>query len=516
MMATQLKILDWKNQPLLLKLMMIGALANYIPAVHAFVRDDHETSRTFFYSGTLGLIGLLIIAIAVANSVTAHKNSDFGHLISLIALFLIAPLYLAIPHYEAIGTASYFEAYVDMVSALTTTGANLIGDLQTVNSTIHLWRAQVAWMGGLMMWIAASAILAPLSLGGFEVTARGQPGHIETRTPFGAAVDPMRRINRTAVVLLPTYLGLTIVLWLYLVIAGESTLVAAIHAMSVLATSGITIPDTMEASRSGVIGEIGMAFFMLFALSRLTFSSDTETKTNVRLFHDPEFRIGLSIVLIASLMLFSRYAMSFEGMSIFQLPTEQVYRVMWGSFFTAISFLSTTGFVSEEWSIAHISPDIGASGLILMGLAMIGGGVATTAGGVKLLRIYVLYINGLREIDHMLHPSSIVSRSGSAHRVERNRAIIAWVFLMLFAASMAVLAISFSLFGVGFEESIMLAVTALANTGPLTTIVGQESFELANLGVGAKFVFAAAMVLGRIETLAVISLIGNEVWRGET
>ncbi|MCY4288486.1 MAG: TrkH family potassium uptake protein [Aestuariivita sp.] len=514
-MAVQLKILDWKNQPLFLKLMVIAALSTYIPAVHAFVRDDHETSRIFFYSGTLGLIGFLIIAIAVANSIATRKSNDFGHLISLIALFVFAPLYLALPHYEALDTATYFDAYVDMVSALTTTGADLIGDLQTVNGTIHLWRAQVAWMGGLMMWIAASAILAPLSLGGFEVTAKGQPGQIEMRNPFGARVDPMRRINRSAAVLVPTYLGLSFALWLYLIIAGESTLVAAIHAMSVLATSGITIPGSMEASGSGVIGEIGMAFFMLFALSRLTFSSDTQTKIKVELFRDPEFRIGLAVVLIASILFLLRFAMSLETMSIFQLPPEQLYRVMWGNLFTALSFLSTTGFVSAEWNIAHIWPNIGAPGLLLMGLAMIGGGVATTAGGVKLLRIYVLYINGLREIDHMIHPSSIVSRSGSYHQVERNRVIIAWVFLMLFAVSMAVLAILFSLFGVGFEESIMLAATALSNTGPLTTIVGQETLELVSLGDGTKLVFAGAMVLGRIEALAVISLIGTEVWRGE-
>ena len=175
--------------------------------------------------------------------------------------------------------------------------------------------------------------------------------------------------------------------------------------------------------------------------------------------------------------------------------------------------MSTTGFASADWAEAQAWSGLNTPGLILMGLALIGGGVATTAGGVKLLRVYVLYLNGLREMERLVHPSAVASSGGGRRRIQRNGAFIAWIFFMLFALSLAAVTVIFAAFGVGFEDAILLAVAGLSTTGPLIDVAGDGSLRLVDLHDGAKLVFAFAMVLGRFETLAIVALISAETWR---
>ncbi|MCE8009854.1 potassium transporter TrkG [Aestuariivita sp.] len=500
----------WGRQPLFVLLLLFFALSMYVPAIHALVQDDHATSRSFFYAGTLGLIAVTLVAIVLSSRKTRY--GAFGQLLSLLAAFIFVPLFLAVPLHDALGTTRFLNAYVDMVSALTTTGADIFGDPGRLNDTLHLWRAQVAWMGGLMMWIAASAILAPLSLGGFEVTAQGQPGRGERGDMAAQIGDPRLRILRAARVLVPIYSALTVVLWIALLMAGDRPLVALCHAMSVMATSGISPLGGVEEAQGGVPGEMVMALFMFFALSRLTFSSDTVTKGNARLDRDPEFRIGLVLVIGVPLVLFLRHWLGAYDVDQAE-QGKQALRALWGSIFTVLSFLSTTGFASADWAQAQTWSGLGTPGLILMGLALIGGGVATTAGGVKLLRVYVLYLNGLREMDRLVHPSSVGREGSENRRIHRNGAFIAWIFFMLFALSLAAVTVILTLFDVGFEDALVLSVAALSTTGPLIEVAGEGTIRLVELSAGAKLVLAGAMVLGRFETLAIIALVSADTWR---
>lgn len=503
----------WSGQPLFVLLLGISALSMYVPAVHALVRDDHPTSRSFFYAGTLGLIAVTLVAIVLSSR--RGRHGAFGQLLSLLAAFVFVPLFLAVPFHDALGTTRFLNAYVDMVGALTTTGLDIFSDPGRLNNSLHLWRAQVAWMGGLMMWIAASAVLAPLSLGGFEVTAQGQPGRGEAGIGTHSMATPRQRFARATRALVPIYTGLTLVLWVSLLVSGDTPLVSLCHAMSVMATSGISPLGGTEGAQAGLPGEVAMALFMFFALSRLTFSSDTVTKGNARLDRDPEFRIGMMLVLGVPLLLFARHWLGAYNVdpNVQLDPGAEGVRALWGSMFTVLSFLSTTGFVSSEWDASQAWSGLGTPGLILMGLALIGGGVATTAGGVKLLRVYVLFLNGQREMERLIHPSSVGSQGPERRRIHRDGAFIAWIFFMLFAISLAGISVVLTLFGVGFEEAILLSIASLSTTGPLVEAASETNINLLELADGAKLTLAGAMVLGRFETLAIIALVSADTWR---
>ena len=146
-------------------------------------------------------------------------------------------------------------------------------------------------------------------------------------------------------------------------------------------------------------------------------------------------------------------------------------------------------------------------------LAVIGGGVATTAGGVKLLRVYALYLNGLREMERLVHPSSVSGAGRHNRRIQKNGAFIAWVFFMMFALSLALVCVILSALGLNFDQAIVLSIAALSTTGPLIDVAADTPIRLAELGGWAKGVLCATMVLGRLETLAIIALITPDLWR---
>lgn len=507
-----------QNQPGLLRLPLLlliwggFSLAMWVPAVYALVGNDHKVSQSFFYSGLLGMMMVAFVALSVSNR--SPRYGMPGQLMTLLATFVFLPMFLAIPIQDALQNTTYINAYFDMVSALTTTGADIYANPDRLPPSLHLWRAMVAWLGGLFMWIAASAVLAPLSLGGFEVTARAEPGDgqgigiREVRRPGNR-----RKLVKVTKVLTPVYAGLTLALAIMLVLAGETGLVAVCHAMSVMATSGLSPVGGIENANAGLLGEMVMFLFLLFALSRLTFSSDTVALGNSRLDKDPEFRTGLLIILAVPMLLFLRH-----WLAAFEVDSSDDLTMglssFWGSLFTVASFLTTTGFLSADWQSAQQWSGLGTPGMILMGLAVMGGGVATTAGGVKLLRVYALYLNGLRDMERLVLPNSVSGFNRGARRLQSNGAFVAWVFFMLFALSLTLIAISLSAVGLNFEEALVLTISSLSTTGPLTEAAVATPIDLGLLATPAKLILCFAMVLGRLETLAIIALLSPNLWRG--
>jgi trk system potassium uptake protein TrkH len=496
--------------PLLLLLTGIASASMIVPAVVALWAEAFQDARSFFYSGLVGLILCALVALALANR--PHNRNAIRQLVALLGSFVILPAVLAVPFYESIQTTTFLNAYLDMVSSLTTTGLPLFAP-ERLSMAEHLWRAQVAWMGGLLMWVAAAAILAPLNLGGFEVASLGEPGQ---DVVAGAArrdtANPASRLARSAVVLVPSYALLTLALWVLLLVAGDAPFVALIHAMSVMSTSGISPVGGPEGASSGIAGEAIMAVFLLFALSRVTFSKDTNTAQRAGLFYDPEFRLGMAIVLAIPTLLVLRHFVAALDIGD-QNNVLAALRAFWGAAFTVLSFLTTHGYSSVDWIDAQAWSGLETPGLILMGLALIGGGVATTAGGVKLMRVFALLVNGMREVDRLVHPSS-VGRSGLvSRRTRREGAFIAWVFFMIFAITLAATTVAFSAFGIPFEQSLVLAVANLSNCGPLVDVVQAGRLTLIELGPGPKAIAAIAMIMGRLEMLALVVILTPDLWR---
>lgn len=490
--------------PLLVLLSGASGVLMIAPAIVAVILGEWATVRAFTYASILTLILTGMVAIVVKDNPPVTRLHI--KLLSLIGAFLVLPLVLALPLFESLGNTSFVNAYFEMVSSITTTGATVYEPAR-LNEAEHLWRGMVGWAGGLLIWSAALAIFAPLSLGGYELTVRST-GHVGIYDDLGMQRATSDRLVRAIALMVPPYLTLTLMLMVILLVAGDPPIVAAVHAMSTLSTSGISPLGAMDTTASGRIGEAAILLFFVFALSRATFARGVlggQITQVSGLARDPELQ--LAAVIIAAIAIIVALHSGF-GLSL----TDQLAK-LWGAVFTLTSFLTTTGFTSADWTSLRIPSEASATGLILMGLALIGGGVATTAGGLKLLRVYALLRHGKREVARLIHPSSVGGAGRDGRRLRREGAFIAWVVLMLLLLSMAVLVVALSLFSVGFEASFILTIASLTNTGPLIDHAAEFPIQIAAMPSAAKVGLALAMAVGRVETLALIALFNPQFWR---
>ncbi len=469
------------------------AVAMLLPAAVGFTLREPALARAFLYSAALlvSIAGLIFLATRNA------RGAQRLHPVWFMALgYLVLPALMAIPMTEAVPGMRFRDAWFEMVAAFTTTGASVIEGPGTLS--VHLWRALVAWGGGLFTLVAATALLAPMKLGGFELfTAQAQRGsgpQALYQPDAGASAKALVRLRDQLSLIAPVYLGLTLVLWVALSIVGNPPLAALIVAMSTLATSGITA----EPVFLGGISEVLVALLLALALCRRFWPGADSVLGRRTLRRDLELRMAVVVLggIVAVLAL--RAVLGAGGHAL----------EVWGMGFTALSFLTTTGFVS-----AHLTGSdgvfTGAGGMLFLALALLGGGVATTAGGLKLMRAFALFWQARHEVERLVYPASVGGDGPHLRALREWGAISAWQFLMIFIFSLLALTAIVTLTGVRFEDAVVFAVAALTTTGPLPQVAGSTVLHWSDLGDLARGALALGMVLGRLELLLLLLI----VWR---
>ena len=487
---------------IMVALMGLTALAMLLPAAVGFTLREHTLARAFLYSSALlvSIAGL----IHLANRNAPTRGWVLSHPFYYLTLaYLLLPALMAIPMVEAVPGMRYLDAWFEMVSAFTTTGATVIEGDGTLS--LHLWRALVGWAGGLFVLVTVMGLLAPLNLGGFElIRARAQDESAlsaRDRTLASSRLDSVyadtsvERLQTHLRLIGPVYIGLTVILWVGLSIAGNSPLVALMLAMSTLSTSGIAPDPTLNGGGSEAL----IALFLLLALSRRLWPGAADKGQQARL-KDSELRFGIIVLLamiaaLAALMVAQGYGAGLQAGL-----TE-----LWGVAFTSLSFLTTTGFISGALP-ADGGVFAGPAGVVLLGLVVIGGGVATTAGGLKLLRVFALFWQVRFELGKLVHPDSMGGDGPRLRGLRTQGALSAWLFLMIFIFALTAMSAVLTLTGVVLEEAIIFAVAALTTTGPLAQIGTSVPLSWAELGDVDKVILAFGMVLGRLEMLLLLSV----------
>ena len=487
-------------------LLIAASMMMLVPCLYAAALENWAVSRVFLYHAIFFVILAVILGLATMNA--RVRTPARYHLMTLLLAYAILPLALGAPVATLLPQLGLSGAYFEMLSSLTTTGATLIDAPRLVPESVQLWRSLVGWTGGFLVLVTAFAILAPLNLGGFEIRGdwdtRGEGGS------KGTVEEASHRILGTCRVIAPAYAMFTSVLALLLIFAGDRPFVAICHAMAALSTSGISPVGGLEGGSSGRLGEAFVALFLLLAVSHRMMSLDLGGRRRPGL-RDPEVQLMLIAVLSVTTLLFLR---SFVGAAEVERQGSlgAAARALWGGFFTNLSFLTTTGFESGDWQSMRLWSNLPSPGVILLGLAVMGGGIATTAGGVKLLRLFALYRHGVREMDLLIHPRSVPLRGAADRQISRRGPQIAFIFLMLFLISLAVTMIALSAVGVGFDQSLALAIATLTTTGPAIRSLG-EGLAYSDLDGAVRVILCIAMIVGRMEALVIFALFNPAFWR---
>ena len=493
--------------PALVVLLMGAAVLMLLPAMHAAQLRQWAVARSFLEHAVFFVVVGLILGLATMNRPVRIPARYF--LMTLLLAYVLLPLVLAAPLVPILPGVGLGAGYFEMLSCLTTTGATLFDRPQVVPEPVHLWRALVGWLGGLLVLVASFAILAPLSLGGFELGHAGDDRRGIARS--GTVAEGSQRIGRALRIIAPIYGGMTFVLFVLLVFAGDTTFVALCHAMGTLSTSGISPVGGLAGGRAGMAGEAAIAFFLLPAVSLRGFGVLSRRRIGPR-FSDPQIQLMLISVVGVTTILFLR---SFWGASEIDRQDNLLAagRALWGSLFTVLSFLTTTGFESRDWRTMQLWSDLPDPGLVvLLGVATMGGGIATTAGGIKLLRLYALYRHGLRELDRLIHPNAIGRRGRGDQFLSAQGSRIAFIFLMLFLIAAAIVMYALTLTGLGFVRSLSLAIAGLTTTGPAMAVLG-DAAVYREMNATARAIFCAAMIVGRMEVLVILALFNPVYWR---
>ncbi|MBK5927643.1 hypothetical protein CCR87_09940, partial [Rhodobaculum claviforme] len=234
-----------RSVPLVVVLIALAGVAMLAPALHALTLGKTAIAGVFAQSAFLTVSAALVLGAATQGY--RPRNPGQSLIVSLVAAYAVLPPIMAWPVAQVMPAVDFAQAWFEMVSSLTTTGASLLPSGTATPQPVHLWNALVGWLGGLFVLVAAGAILAPLNLGGLEVANPRPVGRpAQTAVAIHGTVDPGQRLVLTLWLVAPAYGALTLALWVGLLLTGETGLPALAHAMGTLSTSGISPTGGLE------------------------------------------------------------------------------------------------------------------------------------------------------------------------------------------------------------------------------------------------------------------------------
>lgn len=386
-------------------------------------------------------------------------------------------------------TDSFFESF----SALTTTGATVIVGLDSLPKAILFYRHMLQWLGGMGIIVLAVAILPVLGIGGMQLYRAEIPGPVKD-----SKMTP--RIAETAKALWYIYLLLTIscagAYWL----AGMSIFDAVCHSFSTIAIGGFSTHDaSMGYFESPIINLICVFFLIISAVNfSVHFAAFSRRGINVKVyFRDTEFKMLVVIqFILAAICFFTLY-----HSGIYNSAEQTLDHAL----FQAVSVATTAGFGTDNFYMWPLFLP-----MLLIFSSFIGGCGGSTAGGIKVIRVILLLLQGSRELKRLVHPKAMFSiRIGS--KVLSDRVVDAvWGFFSAYALVFVICMLA--LMAMGLDDITAFSATAacLNNLGPG---LGEVASNYASIGDGAKWVLVVAMLFGRLEVFTLLILFTPTFWK---
>jgi len=469
----------------------IGMLATFyggcmfIPALVAMYYDAGHTAEFLEAGAIVVLLGMGMIRFGGgAPERLSHRD---GFLIVALAWLMLA-LIGAVPFWTTGTLPSIVDAMFESTSGLTTTGATVISGLDQLPHSILLWRSMQEWLGGMGIIVLAVAVMPLLGVGGMQLFRAETPGPVKDKLTT--------RVSETAKVLWALYLGMTVVCSLAYWLAGMTPFDAINHAMCTVAIGGFSTHDASFGFYQSTSLQLLATCFMILAGINFTlhFAAALKGFSLRSYFHDDEFRvyIGWICALLACI-------------SLIVLSTGQDTAIH--VIFNVVSIATTTGFAVSDYSLW--AP--GATILLLMTM-FVGACAGSTGGGMKVVRIMLLFRQGTREIRRLVHPHGIIHVKMGNQRIPSNVTEALWGFAVLFMVCYIIVAILLAFTGVDMVTAFTAAAACITNTGPGFGSVGPAD-NYASLPDMAKSVLVFAMILGRLEIYTFFVLLVPEFWR---
>lgn len=436
---------------------------------------------------TLAVSGFLLV-ITRNSSMQLRPRQMF---ILTVTSWLVFSAFASLPMILGSPQLSVADAVFEAVSGVTSTGATVMVNLDTLSDGIKLWRGLLEWVGGVGIIVMAIAILPFLKVGGmrlFNTESSGWHDKIVPRAGGAAKAIGVTYLTQTALAI-ATY-------WLL----GMKPFDALVHGMTSVSTGGFANYDDSfgEYAHNTPLLWACVVFMLSGALPFVLYLRMV-TQRSFMIWRDQQVRGFFAIVLgVVVLMMIDRLV-STNGSFGHDL-TEVTFNV--------VSVITTTGYATSDYN------DWGPFAVSLFFyLLFIGGCSGSTTGGMKIFRFQVGMIMLANQLRHLVHPAGVFAQRYNHRPLGDDivRSVVA--FSALFFFTVAALSVVLSAFGLDIETALSASVTMLGNVGPgLGNMIGPAG-NYHSMPETAKWVLAFAMLLGRLEILTVLVLLTPAFWR---
>jgi len=409
--------------------------------------------------------------------------------VCVASAWLLMSLFGALPFVFSGAIPNFVSAFFETASGLTTTGASILTEIESLPRGILFWRSFTHWIGGMGVLVFMLAIL-PLS--------GGQTMHLmraEVPGPTKGKLVP--KMKDSAMILYGIYIALTLILAVILLICGQPLYHALVNAFATAGTGGFSVLNNSIAGYNSPIVEWVIAIFMLlFGINfNLYYFMLIGNFKEIR--KSEELRVFLALVLISTAAIVINTAKLFTNLG-------DCIRT---AFFQVTTIISTAGFATTDFDLW---PSLSKTILVL--LMLTGSCAGSTAGGLKLSRVILIFKNAMREIRHILRPRSvnIVRLDGVPVQEDIVRSAIGSLALYVIMLICTVFLISFD--GYSLETNLTAAIACLNNIGPGLKEVGPTG-NFAGFSILSQFLLALSMILGRLEIIPMIVLLSPDTWK---
>lgn len=468
-------------------LMFVEGAFMLLPLVISLIYNENDTMGFVFSSGINLLAGGLVIWFTRKASRDIGKREGFI-IVSLV--WIIFSILGSLPYIFTGAIPNYTDAFFETMSGFTTTGSSILNDIESLSHGILFWRSLTHWLGGMGIIVLSLAILPIFGIGGMQLYIAEVPG------PTPDKISP--RIRHTAATMWAIYLVLTVSETLLLWIGHMSLFDAVCHSFATMATGGFSTKQASIAFWPSPYIQYVIIVFMFLAGTNFTLTYFTMRGKFKPVLKDEEFKYYALIILGFTLLIFSGLLVSN------QYGIEETFR---NSLFWVVSIITTTGFGTVNyllWKPVLIA--------LLFSLFFFGGSAGSTGGGIKIMRIVLLFKNGYYELKRMVHPHAIIPLKFNNHSVDSKIVTNVLAFFVLYFMIFGVSIIIFMLFEPNLESAMGAVASSLGNIGPGLGSVGPAE-TYAHIHPVGKWFLSFLMLLGRLELFTILVLFSPSFWK---
>ena len=465
-------------------LQIILGVSMFIPIIVQFFYSEIDSS--FFGSS---IVTIIFGTLFFLSNLDHDKKLNLQQAFLLTALSWISiAVFGSLPFVFSSIELSITDSFFESMSGITTTGSTIISDLENAPKGLLLWRAILQWLGGIGIIVMAITLMPIMNVGGMQLFKISSNDSSEKILP---------KSKEIALRLIYIYSGLTglcaITYWIF----GMGKFDSLTHSMTTIATGGFSnynesigyfdsLPIEISSMIFIILGSIPfIAYIKFISGNKKIFLNDIQIKTFLKI-------IIFTVIILSIYLLFSNQ----ENFSLRSI------------FFNTISILSGTGYVNAEfdrWGSFPIT--------LFLALMFIGGCAGSTACGVKIFRIQILYLFILNQLKKIIYPKGVFVIKYDQSAVDEKFIASIISFIYFYIVIFFILTALLSLTGLDFITAISGAATSISNVGPgLGPIIGPNG-DFSSLPDLSKWILTVGMILGRLELFAILVLFLPSFWK---